>query len=149
MVRYRVCDVMVELAELSMDLVGELRHQLQYYRASAYKHESSRALLSRVDQLRLLFELLGDEIFQEMMADYDALAAAGAQSAAPGECALALRINRLIAEASPALQEYQRRVSQKRSALSDDFLRHVQTNRRSLLSVCRQGSRSWELLKNL
>lgn len=149
MSKYRICDVMWELAEFSKDLLSDLRQQLHYHRASVYKTETAKELNLHVEQLRALCAIMGDDILNEMMADFDAVARSCGQMSAAGECTLTTRITRLISDAEPALNQFQKRVARNRSVLGQEQLQAIAAKRRALLSVCRQGTRSWELLKNL
>lgn len=149
MSKYRICDVMVELAELGTELLQEIRQELQYHRASVYKNETSKRINDRVDRLKVLAKVLGDDLLDESLADFDAMAASAGLYAAPGECTLTTRCSHLLGDAEQILREFQRRATQRRGVISDDLLKTIQTHRRALIAVCRQGSRSWDLLKNI
>lgn len=149
MTRFRVNDIMWELAEFARDLLSETRQLLQYHRASAYKDETSKKINLNLAQTRALFEILSDEILLDLLADIDALESWAGQAAQTGECSLSARANHLIKEAIPVLDQYQKKVARDRGVLREDTLRIIAERRRALLSVCRQGTRSWALLKSL
>ena len=88
-------------------------------------------------------------MLDESLADFDAMAESAGLYAAPGECTLTTRCSHLLTEAEQILREFQRRATQRRGVISDDLLKTIQTHRRVLIAVCRQGSRSWDLLKNI
>ena len=149
MSKYRICDVMVELAELGTELLQEIRQELQYHRVSSYKHETAKRINDRIERLKVLAKVLGDDLLDESLADFDAMAESAGLYAAPGECTLTTRCSHLLTEAEQILREFQRRATQRRGVISDDLLKTIQTHRRVLIAVCRQGSRSWDLLKNI
>lgn len=149
MSKYRMSDVMVELSELGSELLHEIRQELQYHRVSVYKHETAKRINERVGRLKVLAQVLNDELLNEALADFDAMAESAGLYAAPGECTLTTRCGHLLNEAEQILREFQRRASQRRGMVSNELLKTIQTHRRALIAVCRQGSRSWELLKNI
>ena len=149
MAQIRYGDVVVELAERCEEIRAELHQHLLFYRASVYKTESAAEINLRVNQLRLLTSILGNDLLQECIADFDAMAQLSAQSAAPGECPLTARVARLTSSMTPILKEIQRRNANKNGAVRDEMLRVLVENRRALLRHCRPGTRSWELLRSL
>jgi hypothetical protein len=150
MPRIRHSDLVLELAELCNDLVKDLRQRLGYYRVSAYKTDAAQQVNARVDQLRAVFQVLGDDVLNEAMADHDALLVQGAQHLTAGECTLTLRVSVLIRQMEPALAALVRRSHQQvNSPLREDTLKVLQRHRQTLMKVCPEGSRSREILREL
>ncbi|MCX6123623.1 MAG: hypothetical protein NTV34_02565 [Proteobacteria bacterium] len=149
MSRHKFSDVMWELAEFAKELLGESRQLLNYHKASAYKDETSRQLKINIEQTRAIFEILGDDFLLDLMADVNAFEALSGQGTWPGESILTLRAGHLIKEGLPALQQYQKRVGRERGALDETRLKLIAAKKRTLMSVCKQGTRSWELLKSI
>lgn len=148
MSRFRVNDVMWELAEFSRELLQEMQQLLGYHRASAYKEETSGRLLHTMGQVQALFDILGDDFLSDLIADVEAMEASAGQNSLPGECSLTARAQHLIKHGAPALEQYQKRVANNRRLLNEETLKVISHHRRALLSVCKQGTRSWELLKS-
>ena len=149
MARIRHSDLLIELAEICRDIAMDLRQRLGYYRASAYKSDAARHINVRVDQLRAIFQVLGDDALNESMADHDAILDQGAQLLAAGECTLTVRVGILLAQMEPALGALVRRSNQAQGTLRDDTLKILQRHRNTLLAICPEGSRSREILRDL
>ncbi len=147
MSKYRVKEVLFELAEFSRELLEESSQILVYHRASANKLETSKKLETNVEQVRTLFSLMNDEFLLDLMADVDSLKSASGQQTGPGESILSLRVSHLVKHAGPALDQFQKRIGRDGRPLSEELMKGIASHRRSLLSVCKQGTRSWELLK--
>ena len=79
MARVRQRDLVVELAEICREISADLVQRMGYYRASAYKSEAAKQINIRIDQLRAIFQVLGDEDLNDAMADHDAILDHGAQ----------------------------------------------------------------------
>jgi hypothetical protein len=147
--RVRQSDLIVELAEICREIGADLVQRMGYYRASAYKSEAARQINMRVDQLRAIFQVLGDEDLSEAMADHDAILDQGAQMLAAGECTLTARITILMNQLEPALGSLVRRYNNQEAPLKDDTIKILLRHRNTLKAVCREGSRSWEILRGL
>lgn len=149
MARFRYSDLVLELAELSKDIKDDLQQRLRYYRASAYKMDAAKRINERVDQLRAIFDILGEEELAEAMADHDAIMEHGAQMLAAGECSVTARIGVLIAGMEPALISLVRKYGHSQSQVRLETLQALHRHRSTLMTVCREGSRSWEILRAL
>jgi len=151
MSRQRPADIYLELVELCGEFAGEIRQQLSYYRASVYKQETAINLRSKIDQLRLLADLFGDETVSEPLHDYDAMAALGASVCAPGECSFSWRVSVLVNSLEKNLVQAHSRAAIHDAVLTlaQDFAQTVRRRRRELLALCRHGSRTWALFQNL
>ncbi len=144
MTRLSPLDLVIELSELCRDIVSEVRHQLNYYRASVYKDETSRHITHRVEKLRLVANLMNDETLVEAFRDHDAEKAMGVAAYVPGECSFSTRTTRLlqtIEKHSGVLidQAHHRQLN----FVSKSLARDVQKHRRELLQICKHGSRQW------
>lgn len=152
MSRIRPTDIIVELTELCEDVMDEVRQQLLYYRASVYKDETGTLIRRKIDHLRLIANILGDDLAKEPFRDYDAMEIAKLP-AAHGECSLSKRIALLLQEFSKHLQSTQRQTSirdpKSHAAGGPDLARSVQRHRRELLAICRQGSRQWAFFQSI
>jgi hypothetical protein len=152
MSRLRHVDILVEMNELCHDLMTEIRQQLAYYRASVYKDETAGVINKKVDQLRLVASLFGDELLLEPVRDYEAMAKAGAMSYVPGECSLSKRIGVLLTGVETQLARLSQELSSRGTALQlndKDFARALQKHRQQLLALCRHGSRQWAFFQAL
>lgn len=149
MASVRYSDLVLELAEVCQDVKKDLQQRLRYYRASAYKQDAASAINERVDQLRAIFEILADDDLAEAMSDHDAVLAHGPQMLATGDCTVTSRVNILIAGMEPALASLVRRFGQSQSRVREETIKALQRHRHALLNVCREGSRSWEILRGV
>jgi hypothetical protein len=149
MSRYDHRDIMMELIELSRDIKTEIMQQLNYYRASVYKHETAAIVEDRIEQLQLVAELIGDDELQDAFRDYDAMKRNGLMFATPGECLLSLRTMNLLQAADRIFADLINRHPASSPQDTLQFSRHIQKHRRQLLSLCRQGSRQWSFFSTL
>jgi hypothetical protein len=149
MARIKHSELSSELAELCREIAADLRQRMGYYRASAYKADAAKQINSRVDQLRAIFQVLGDDALMESMADHDAILDQGAQLLAAGECTLTVRIGILLSQMEPALVALVRRSNQSQSLLKEDTIKILQRHRNTLMAICPEGSRSREILRGL
>ena len=149
MASVRYSDLVLEMADLCREIKDDLTQRLRYYRASVYKHEAVRQINERVDQLRAIFQILADEDLSDAMADHDAVFDSGPQMLAAGECTVTARVNILIAGMDPALNALTRRFSKSQSVVRDETMKALHRHRNTLMSVCREGSRSWEILRGM
>jgi hypothetical protein len=143
MSRFSHIDILVELVDLSREVMAEISHELQYYQASVYKTETADRINLRIAQLRLVAEVIGGTNLQEPFADHDAMAAAGVMNYVPGQCSFSVRVTRLMKSLDEQLQSISRRLATSRDEIAGiaDLPRKVQDRRRELLSLCRHGSR--------
>jgi hypothetical protein len=149
MARFRYADLVLELAELCQDIRKDLQQLLRYYRASAYKLDAVKPINTRVDQLRAVFDVLGDDELYEAMADHDAILEHGPQMLAAGECSVTARVGVLVATMEPAVCGLVRRYGQSHSQVRAETLKALYRHRNTLMSLCREGSRSWAILRSL
>lgn len=151
MSRIRQVDVLVEMVELGREIIGGIRHQLVYYRASVYKDETARLMGDQIDRLRVIANILKGEALAESFKDYDAMRELGAMACAPGECSFSKRVTTLLYSLDDAL----RLLGQSRSALEDqeppvqDIAAEARRHRHELLALCREGSRQWAFFESL
>ena len=136
-------DIMVELTELCRDLKDDVLQQLNYYRASVYKEETSRIIEHKIEQLRTIIELTSNAEALDLFADYEATRACGNLNLAPGECPLSSRIMTLFSQLDSVLEDMVGRLHHEQVTDQWHFSKNIQKNRKKLLSICRQGSRQW------
>lgn len=149
MARVRQRDLVVELVEICREISADLVQRMGYYRASAYKSDAAKQINIRIDQLRAIFQVLGDEELNEAMADHDAILDHGAQMLAAGECTLTARVTMLLNQLEPAMCALVRRFNNQEAPLKDDTIKILLRHRNTLRAVCREGSRSWEIIRGL
>ena len=149
MARVRYSDLVLELVEVSREIHADLLQRLRYYRASAYKTDTVKTINERVAQLRAIFQVLADDDLNEAMADHDAVLDQGIQMLATGDCTVSARVNILLSEMEPALAALVRRYGQSQSMVREETVKALQRHRQTLLAVCREGSRSWELIRGV
>ena len=149
MARIRHSELILELVDICLEIGSDLRQRLTYYRASAYKVDAARQINNRVDQLRAIFQIIGDEDLNEAMSDHDSILDHGAQLLAAGECTLSSRVNILLVQMTPTLATLARRNRQDQAPLREDTLRILQRHRRTLEALCPEGSRSREILRGI
>jgi hypothetical protein len=142
-------DVVLELVELCKEIAHEVEQQLSYYRASVYKQETAPQVLSKVEQLRLISKLIAYTQIDEAFEDFDSSMKLGSHSLPPGECVLSQRIYQLLRGLET---EYNLLISlsySKQLELDHKVLsKKIRSQRRKLLSTCKQGSRQWNLFQN-
>jgi hypothetical protein len=149
MARFRYSDLVLELVELCHEVKKDLQQRLRYYRASAYKMDAARPINERVDQLRAIFDILSDDDLAEALADHDAIMDCGPQMLQAGECSVTARVGVLIAAMDPALNALVRRHGNSQSQVRVETIKALHRHRSTLMNICREGSRSWELLRGL
>ena len=150
MSRLRHADILLELVDLIEEVSGDLRQQLVYYRASVYKDETAANIRRKVDQLRVLAQVMGEDRFSEALSDYDAMDVHAAQQIAPGECSVSTRITTLIAALAGFVQEQKSNLSQRHHTSATTGLAHaLHKHRRELLAICKHGSRQWSLFHSI
>ena len=120
MTRVNYLDVLNEMVELSTEIIREIRHQLFYYNASVYKNDLAYNIKRKVENLRLVIHLSGQDELREFFFDHDAMVENGYFQAAPGECAFAARTNILITGLDAALKEFD-------AALKSKFRNRIDT----------------------
>ena len=151
MSRLRHTDILCELVELGQERTLELRQKLVYYRASVYKDETATAIVVRIDQLRLLANLLADDPLQEAFKDFDAMSKAGAMSSFPGECSFSKRVSSLLVAVTASLDHLHSESVSRGVQTANDvaFTDVVRQHRDALLALCRHGSRQWAFFQAL
>lgn len=140
-------DIVVELVELSREIMADIKHQLNYYRASVYKHETADQIRDLIDHLRTIAALMGSELLIEPFRDYDATVANGNMKIIPGECVFSARVTSLLGSVDEQLDPFVAQVAS--SADGSDLKGSVQKNRHKLLKMCRQGTRQWSFFRTL
>src|SRR5690606_18415694 len=139
MSRLRQSDIVCELIELCHDVMSEIRQQLLYYRASVYKDETASLITSKVEQLRMIASLFGDEIALEPHRDYDAMKKAGVAAYVPGECSFSNRLTCLLSGLEAQLDRLGRAAGQPASG-SQEVCENVQKQKNQIMAICRHGS---------
>lgn len=155
MSRFRHTDILVELIELCHERMNEIRTQLSYYRASVYKGETATQIEERMEHLRLIAGLFGDETLADAFTDCDAVKAASVNSPGfdyvPGECSFSKRVSMLLKTLDENLERLHQgtfaRESQKE--LQTAFTDAVKAQKTQLLAICRAGSRQWSFFSAL
>src|SRR5690606_31519382 len=129
---------------------GEIRQQLNYYRASVYKDETSRHISYRVEKLRMITNVMRAEPLLEAFRDHDAEKASGQLAYIPGECSFSSRTTRLLSAVEEASEDliYQANCRNVQS-VPKSLARNVQKHRLELLKICRQGTRQWAFFQSL
>ena len=145
MSRWGSTDIVIELVELCREISSGIKQQLPYYRASVYKHETAAQINTKIDHLRTVVALLGDENLLDHFLDYTATVANGNTVIAPGECFFSSRVSVLIQTLENNLDTVISRAKEPPPALS----RNVKSQRRELMAMCRHGSRQWDFFKTL
>ncbi|NDE14291.1 hypothetical protein EBZ80_05100 [bacterium] len=172
MTRVRFGDVIVEMSDLASEILDDIRQQMAYYNASAYKTEAVATIQRRVDNLAFISRILKDENLAECVNDYRAAEQYarlprdigdhedGPQPQVPGkysvgehsvgECSVSVRVLRLLFDASEVIESL--RASARESCGSPESRQVITTitrHRRDLLAMSRHGSRSWTFLQSL
>ncbi len=155
MSRFRHTDILVELIELSHERMNEIRTQLSYYRASVYKGETAAQIEERIEDLRFIGSLFGDDNLSDVFKDFDAvkLASIGASGMdyVPGDCSFSRRVTMLLATLDRDLTRLHRAtfVKDGEKELAQAFTEGVKKARRQILAICRAGSRQWSFFSAL
>jgi hypothetical protein len=138
-------DILLELVELCQETIAEVRQQLVYYRASVYKQETSVNLNTKIDHLRLLASFFADDQIDEVLRDYEAMAANPIAYYVPGECSLAQRVTSLL----QGLERQLAGAAMKQQQITQDLSQTLKRHRSQLLALCKHGSRQYNLFQNL
>lgn len=149
MSRYDRHDILMELIELCRDLKSEILQQLNYYRASVYKNETAELIEAKIEQLRLVASLIGDDELLDAFQDYQVMKKSGSQLVAPGECLLSFRTMRLLQAVETISAELSNHHPQASREDMAKFSQEIRQARPQLLSLCRQGSRQWAFFNRL
>jgi len=143
MTRFRQLDILVELVELCKERTTDIRQQLVYYRASVYKHEMASTITTRLSDLRLLSNMLSDDLVMEPFRDFDMRAMNAEATCAPGECSFSHRVAILLSELEHQLHQMAqglpgRTLDPEKEPTLDALVRK---NQAQLVALCRHGSR--------
>ena len=149
MARYDYRDIALELVELCRELRSDILQQLTYYRASVYKTETSKILERKVEQMRLLSELLGDELLCDAFRDYDVMKLNAHQWVTPGECHVSFRLTNLFQTTDKIFEKMAQNLYQIPNPDPQIFNRHLNRHRRDILTMCQYGSRQWSFFNSL
>lgn len=150
MSRYNFSDIMIELIELSREIMTDIRCQLNYYRASVYKIEMASNINKKIHQLQLVIKLLGNESLLEPIKDYEATEINYNTKAIPGECLFSSRCITLLGALEKLLDKHFNSIFNSGDPDSPtQFACNISKHRQELLSICRHGSRQWDFFKTL
>ncbi len=151
MPRFSHTDLVSELVELCNTLLSDVRQQLDFYRFSVYKHETAALISGKVQQLRLIVELLGDDLAMEPFRDHDAVVDATNGNNALGECSFSGRTSRLMTALTACLSDMPTRVQAQHRAHEQErtFMNSVQARRCELSQMCPHGSRQWSFFQSV
>ncbi len=144
-------DIVNELVDLIKDLSQDVTQQLQYYRASVYKQETSAAILQKIDHLRIISQLLGHAELDDLFNDFDASAGNGNVRLSQGECLFSHRVTTLtrsLLALVDDLPNIEREVL-KSSQQEETFRLRLRSQRGRLMNLCGHGSRGWRLFQSL
>jgi hypothetical protein len=141
----------MELVDLTRDLIQDAKHQLTYYRASVYKIESAGHITKRIEQMKVVARLFGDDWMLEPFKDYAATVSAGNSMFTPGECSFSHRVTTLLVSLEAQLVDITRNLHKLGSTGPGvaEFTKNVQEHRGELLAMCQQGSRQWAFFHTL
>src|SRR4051812_38081649 len=107
MARFSPLDIVIEIVELSRDLMADIRNSLTYYRASVYKHETSALIKKQIEELRLISSLIGDDSIHEVFQDFEAVKNIDFNSMNQGECSFSMRTTTLVKSLEDCLVQIQ------------------------------------------
>ncbi len=147
--RFSYNDILAELAEASLDHISEVRQQLNYYNASVYKLEIVQILNQKIENLRTVAILIGDDSLMEPLRDYDAIACVSGNCAAREDHSIPARYSRLVNSLEKNLRVFIDQIDELNLPFSEvAFRQNVRKYRRRLLAICRRGSRPWAILQS-
>jgi hypothetical protein len=149
MSRYDYSDIMMELMELCRELKSDIMQQLNYYRASVYKTETAKVIERKIEQMRIVADLIGDELLTDAFHDYEEMKKNSSLLVAPGECVLSMRVMNLLQVCEKICEQLTLERQSRQGGDRQQFARNVQRHRRELLSMCRQGTRQWAFFNAL
>jgi hypothetical protein len=143
MSRYRHSDILCELLELAADICGGIRLQLNYYTATVYKQDISETINKKVESLRTVANLSGEDKLLEPLRDYEAMKANAHLHYVPGECSYAVRVTTLLRNIETAIEEINNDMQYDHHyhRSNYEYSKKIQKNRRKLVSICRKGTR--------
>ncbi len=149
MSRYDHHDILMELIELCREQKSDILQQLTYYRASVYKTETAKIIERKVELLKLVAALIGDEVLLDAFHDYEETKNNGNRQISPGECHLSTRIMNLLQSCDKIFDQLVGEIHLKTNTDRQLFARNVQKHRGQLLSMCRQGTRQWSFFSGI
>jgi len=144
----RQADILVEMKDLALDILADIRQQLAYYKVSVYKDETSTNITIKVEQLRMIVGLMGKPDLMEPLLDYDAMKEAGVLNYVPGECSFSQRVTCLLQSLTEHLDIINPRSSVE-NIPTKEISKSIKRHRRQLLALCRHGSRQWSFFQSI
>lgn len=143
-------DLMVEMIDLCQHLLGELRHHLSYFKASVYKVEAQEFIDSKIQILAILLQILGDEHSKDLLDDFCAVSSPMPHSP-PGECSFSLKLGILLSGLDEALKKFYNQITLKATAMTspDQLTQSIRQNKCSILKVCKEDSKQYEIFQGI
>ncbi len=146
MVAWNQTDLAFEIIELASEQLEQFKSEIQFYRASIYKHEVGETIKNRVEGLKMIFGFFNHEQIDHAFEDYfDEL---DCQIMTVEVDAYTSANIRLASCCQKELQVIQNNIQTKRF-VSKDFSRRVRTARKTLLGLCGEHSSSKIFFANL
>ena len=149
MARYDHRDIVLELVELCREVKTEILLQLTYYRASVYKTETAQLIERKVEQMRLVCQLIGHEELKDAFHDYEEMRVNGHQWIVPGECPMSARVMNLVQNTEKIFDSMAQNLAAVPFTDAHHFQKTLHKHRRDLLAMCRHGSRQWSFFNTL
>lgn len=144
-------DILIEIYDLSREMIADIRNQLNYYRASVYKDETASNIENRIASLHKIVDIVPFKLLLEPFADYYA-EKNNNNEFIPGECKLSARVLRLITNLEEVIVKLsEEKITGKNLKTADEmeFSRRIYENKNQIISACRPGSRRWSLFHKL
>jgi hypothetical protein len=152
MARTQNLDIIIEILELTDELIKEIRQDLLYFRASVYKSETAPIITQKIQKLRVIAEVFPDRTLEEAFLDFDAELANAATLYVPGECSFTARTTRLLNSLDALVMRNRTPGGSIRLQSideSDGLAKKIRMKRSELLSACQHGSRRWNFFQGL
>ena len=149
MSRYDHQDIITEIIELCGELSREIVQQLTYYRASVYKDETAKVIDKKIEQLRMVANLLSEPILIDHFEDFNVTKGNGNIHVAPGECYYSHRVTTLLSEFRKTLEDIQTNHNRMLSEQPGVITKNIKKNRNKLLLLCKKGTRQWNFFQTL
>lgn len=151
----RQLDILVELIDLCHEIIGGLRHQLGFYRASVYKIENHTEIKAQVDDLSVLLRILGDPDLTAFLAAFQRALLAkpvdGGSLPPPGESPFSFELGLFLCGIDQALKDFYQQITFKCDRNSDntEIRDLIRINRKTLLTLCKKDSKQYQFFQSL
>ncbi len=152
---FRQLDILVELIDLCQDIIADLRQKLCFYRASVYKNENHNQIRASIEDLAMVLKILGDKDLMGFWATFHSNfqdpPPDGVQHLPPGESHFSFQLGIFLCGIDQALNDYYHQITAKTDQGTEwlEMLDMIRFNRQSLLALCKNNSKQYQIFQSL